>query len=197
MRIVHNVLALNSVNKLKNINKNLSKSVERLSTGLRINKAADDAAGLSISEKMKAQIRGLQQAQRNIQDGISLIQTAEGGLANILEPPLQRMRELAIQAANDTLSFEDRQAIQKEISQMISAIDGIADNTEFNGIKLLNGNVSDEPARCRFSGYISHASATENTPTGEYMVDFTAKATNAIITGDYIDVATGILNDQK
>ncbi len=142
MIVAHNMPAQNSINKLKNNNKNMSNSIEKLSSGLRINKSADDAAGLSISEKMKAQIRGLHQAQRNIQDGISLIQTAEGGLANILDPPLQRMRELAIQAANDTLSLDDRQAIQKEINQMIKEIDGVANNTEFNGIKLLNGTIS-------------------------------------------------------
>lgn len=112
--------------------------MEKLSSGLRINKASDDAAGLTISEKMRAQIRGLNQAGENIQDGISLIQTAEGGLASIQDPNLMRLRELAVQAANDTLSNEDRQHIQKEVEQIKHGINEIANGTEFNGIHLLN-----------------------------------------------------------
>ncbi|EWG11499.1 flagellin [Cytobacillus firmus DS1] len=112
---------------------------EKLSSGLRINKAADDSAGLAISEKMRAQIRGLQQAQRNIQDSISLIQTAEGGLASIENPPLQRLRELAVQAANDTLTDTDRNELQKEAEQIKSNINEIANQTHFNGISLLKG----------------------------------------------------------
>ncbi|AEM78243.1 flagellin [Thermoanaerobacter wiegelii] len=141
MRVSHNLMVLNTLENIRKNNKITLKSIEKLSSGLRINKAADDAAGLSISEKMRAQIRGLRQAERNVQDGISLIQTADAGLSSILEPPLQRMRELAIQAMNDTLTDEDRQKIQLEIEQMKSAIDDIANNTEFNGIKLLNGNL--------------------------------------------------------
>ncbi|MDP9751425.1 flagellin [Thermoanaerobacter pentosaceus] len=141
MRIAHNLVALTTLNNIKNNSKITSKSIEKLSSGLRINKAVDDAAGLSISEKMRAQIRGLRQAERNIQDGISLIQTADVGLSRILEPPLQRIKELAIQAMNDTLTDEDRQKIQLEIEQMKTAIDNIANNTEFNGIKLINGNL--------------------------------------------------------
>lgn len=113
--------------------------MEKLSSGLRINHAGDDAAGLAISEKMRSQIRGLNQAQYNIQDGVSLIQTAEGGLSNILSPPLERIRELAVQAANDTLSDEDRAAIQDEIEQTKLAIGQIVQNTNFNGIPLLKG----------------------------------------------------------
>ncbi|WP_279041550.1 flagellin [Brevibacillus borstelensis] len=138
MIIKSNIPALNALNRLQKNNKNTASTLEKLSSGFRINKAADDAAGLSISEKMRAQIWGLDQAQRNIQDGISLIQTADGGLAEIQNPNLQRLRELAIQAANDTLTQEDRQSIQEEVEQIKKAIDEIADNTEFNGIKLLN-----------------------------------------------------------
>lgn len=138
MIIKSNIPALNTLNRLQKNNKNNAITLERLSSGLRINSAADDAAGLSISEKMRAQIRGLDQAQRNIQDGISLIQIAEGGLAEIHNPNLQRLRELAIRAANDTLTKEDRQSIQEEVEQIKKAIDEIANNTEFNGIKLLN-----------------------------------------------------------
>lgn len=140
MVIVHNINALVAANKLKKNMNNTAKSMEKISSGLRINGASDDAAGLSISEKMRGQIRGLQMASENIQDGISLIQTAEGGLNSILSPPLQRMRKLAVQAANDTLTDEDREALQQELDQMKSSIDNIANNTEFNGINLLNLN---------------------------------------------------------
>lgn len=115
-----------------------SKSIEKLSSGLRINRAGDDAAGLSISEKMRAQIRGLNQASRNAQDGISLIQTAEGAL-NETHAILQRMRELAVQAANDTYVDNDRSYIQAEIKQLTAEINRIASTTEFNTQKLLDG----------------------------------------------------------
>jgi flagellin len=139
MNIVHNLAALNANRQLDINNKSVSKSMEKLSSGLRITKAADDAAGLAISEKMKAQIRGLEQASRNIQDGVSLVQTAEGGLADIHDQ-IQRARELTIQAASDTLAPSDRSAIQEEIDQIKKGINHIANNTEFNEISLLNGS---------------------------------------------------------
>ena len=143
MRINHNIMALNAWRNLS-LNANaLGKSVERLSSGLRINRAADDAAGLAISEKMRGQIRGLQQAQRNAQDGISLIQTAEGAL-NEVHAILQRMRELAVQAANDTYVDDDREHLQAEIGQLIKEIDRIAQYTEFNTQTLLNGDFKDK-----------------------------------------------------
>ena len=117
-----------------------SKSMERLSSGFRINRAGDDAAGLAISEKMRGQIRGLKMAQKNAQDAISLIQTAEGALQET-HAILQRMRELAVQAANDTNTLDDRREIQKEIEQLKSEIDRIANTTEFNTQKLLNGSL--------------------------------------------------------
>jgi flagellin len=120
---------------------NASKSMERLSSGMRINRAGDDAAGLAISEKMRGQIRGLKQAQRNAQDGISLIQTAEGAL-NETHAILQRMRELATQAATDTNEAQDRSEIQKEINQLTSEINRIGNTTEFNKKTLLNGDFS-------------------------------------------------------
>jgi flagellin len=138
MKINQNLMALNAFNKLNKNEKASASSLQKLSTGLRINRAADDVAGLGISQKMKAQIRGLQRAERNIQDGISLIQTAEGGLSQIENPILQRIRELAIKGANDTLSPEDRKAIQAEIDQLKQSINDIANNTHFNGINLLN-----------------------------------------------------------
>ncbi|MDF2523102.1 MAG: flagellin domain protein [Clostridiales bacterium] len=138
MRINHNIAALNTYRQLTTNSANGQKSIEKLSSGLRINRAGDDAAGLAISEKMRGQIRGLDQASRNSQDGISLIQTAEGAL-NETHSILQRMRELAVQASNDTNSTDDRAELQKEIDQLTSEIDRIGDTTEFNTKKLLNG----------------------------------------------------------
>jgi len=141
MIINHNIPALNTYNKLTANNKGMANALEKLSSGLRINRAADDAAGLAISEKMRSQIRGLDQASRNAQDGISLIQTAEGAL-NETHSILQRMRELSVQAANDTYTSEDRSQIQLEIDQLMEEIDRIANTTEFNGKALLDGTTS-------------------------------------------------------
>ncbi|AOQ23415.1 Flagellin [Moorella thermoacetica] len=138
MIINHNIFALNAYRNLTVTNSNMAKAMEKLSSGLRINRAADDAAGLAISEKMRGQIRGLNQAVRNAQDGISMIQTAEGAL-NETHAILQRMRELAAQAANDTLTAADRTQIQKEINQLTEEIDRIGRTTEFNTQALLNG----------------------------------------------------------
>lgn len=139
MRINHNIAALNTYRQLNSANGAQGKSMEKLSSGLRINKAGDDAAGLAISEKMRGQIRGLDMASKNAQDGISLISTAEGAL-NETHDILQRMRELATQAANDTNTAEDRGAIQEEITQLTTEIDRIANNTEFNTKGLLDGS---------------------------------------------------------
>lgn len=141
MRIYHNINSMVTQNSLKTNENALSKSLTRLSTGLRINSAADDAAGLAISEKMRAQTRGLDKAVSNSQDGISLIQTAEGAL-NETQSILQRMRELSVQAANDTLTANDRQTIQAEIDQLADEIDRISDTTTFNTKKLLDGSAS-------------------------------------------------------
>jgi len=139
MRINHNISALFSYNRLNKTNESMNKSLERLSSGLRINRAGDDAAGLAISEKMRAQIRGLNQATRNAQDAISLIQTAEGAL-NESQSILQRMRELAVQAANDSNMTADRNKIQAELEQLKTELSRIASQTEFNTRKLLNGS---------------------------------------------------------
>jgi flagellin len=133
--------SLNANRQLNITNGSLAKKTEKLSSGYRVNRAADDAAGLSISEKMRAQIRGLDQASSNAQDGISLIQTAEGAL-NEIHSVLQRMRELTVQAANDTNVTADRRAIAKEIRALTSEIDRIATQTEFNTMKLLSGSFS-------------------------------------------------------
>jgi flagellin len=151
MRINHNIAALNTYRQLNTAAAGQSKSMEKLSSGLRINKAGDDAAGLAISEKMRGQIRGLDMAAKNAQDGISLIQTAEGAL-NETHSILQRMRELSVQASNDTLNSSDRGEIQKEVNQLVSEIDRIGNNTEFNTKKLLNGGAGIETKITRDDG---------------------------------------------
>ncbi|MBU3202953.1 flagellin [Clostridium algidicarnis] len=141
MIINHNMNAMNAHRNMSMNTVSAGKSMEKLSSGLRINRAGDDAAGLAISEKMRGQIRGLDQASRNSQDAISMIQTAEGGL-NETHSILQRMRELSVQSANDTNVKVDRGAIQDEMNQLTSEIDRIANNTEFNTQKLLDGSFS-------------------------------------------------------
>ena len=141
MRIMSNIPALQSYNALSQTNSALQKSINRLSTGLRINSAADDAAGLAISEKMRAQIRGLNQAASNAQDGISMIQTAEGAL-NETHSILQRMRELSVQASNDTLTQQDRGYIQLEVDQLKEEVSRISNTTQFNKKKLLDGTAA-------------------------------------------------------
>jgi len=139
VRINTNISALNAWKNLSVTDNLMGKSLEKLSSGFRINRAADDAAGLAISEKMKAQISGLRQGARNAQDGISLIQTAEGAL-NETHSILQRMRELAEQAASATMSNEDRTQIQAEVTELLSELDRIASSTKFNGQALLDGS---------------------------------------------------------
>lgn len=141
MIIQHNMTAANTSRQLGVTTGNLQKSAEKLSSGYRINRAGDDAAGLSISEKMRGQIRGLEQGSTNAQDGISLIQTAEGAL-NETHSIIQRMRELTVQAANDTNASEDRDAIAKEMTQLQTEVTRIANETEFNTKKLLNTTAS-------------------------------------------------------
>ncbi len=139
MVVQHNMSAMNSNRMLGVTASTLSKSTEKLSSGYKINRAADDAAGLSISEKMRRQIRGLTQASSNAQDGISCVQTAEGALAEV-EEMLQRMNELAVKAENGTLADEDRTMIDDEVQQLISEIDRVASTTTFNEMNLLDGS---------------------------------------------------------
>ena len=139
MIVQHNMTALNANRQLSITNTNLARSTEKLSSGYRINRAADDAAGLSISEKMRGQIRGLKQASTNAQDGQSLIQTAEGAMGEI-HSVLQRMRELTVQNKNDTYLSEDRGKIQDEIDQLVDEVTRIASQTQFNKMNLLNGS---------------------------------------------------------
>ena len=139
MVVQHNMAAMNANRMLSGVSSAQSKSTEKLSSGYRINRAADDAAGLSISEKMRKQIRGLDQASTNAQDGVSAVQTAEGALTEV-HSMLQRMNELAVQSANGTNSQTDRDAIQAEIDQLSEEIDRVSETTKFNEMYLLKGN---------------------------------------------------------
>ena len=170
MRINHNIAALNTYRQLTINNSSGQKSIEKLSSGLRINRAGDDAAGLAISEKMRGQIRGLDMASKNAEDGISLIQTAEGAL-NETQSILQRMRELAVQAASDTNTDADRAEIQKEIDQLIEEIDRIAQTTEFNTKKLLNGDLKGSTSVAQSIAFDTAISKVFTNITGTTTVD--------------------------
>jgi flagellin len=175
MRINHNIAALNTYRQLTAGSSAAAKNMEKLSSGLRINRAGDDAAGLAISEKMRGQIRGLEMAQKNSQDGISLIQTAEGAL-NEVHSILQRMRELAVQATNDTNTPDDRAELQKEVQQLKDEIDRIANNTEFNTKKLLNGDLSSKSFKDDYAVIASK--------TGDFNVVVTPAVASTINDGD-------------
>ena len=182
MIINHNLNAMNAHRQLGVTNNNGGKSMEKLSSGLRINRAGDDAAGLSISEKMRAQIRGLNQASRNSQDGISMIQTAEGALQET-HAILQRMRELAVQSSNDTNVGIDREAIQREIEQLKSEIDRIGNTTEFNTQSLLKGDTGFDVAKSNVAG-VQNLSGGLTSKT-QASVEFTAKVLADSETGDF------------
>jgi flagellin len=143
MRINHNITAMNAYRNSVQTNERVSKTMEKLSSGQRINRAGDDAAGLAISEKMRGQIKGLSMATKNAQDGISMIQTAEGAL-NETHAIIQRMRELAVQSANDTNTTEDREKLQLEVGQLVEELDRIGNTTEFNTRVLMNGDYEGE-----------------------------------------------------
>lgn len=179
MRINHNIAALNTYRQLSNNSVQTSKSLEKLSSGLRINRAGDDAAGLAISEKMRGQIRGLEQAGRNAQDAISLIQTAEGAL-NESHSILQRMRELAVQSANDTNTTDDRAEMQKEIDQLSKEINRISTDTEFNTKKLLNGDMGKTYSISATTGLSvpSYSVVGSDVTTGTYTMTLTAAGTD-------------------
>ncbi len=157
MRINNNLSALTAFGSLNATNKSLSKAIATLSTGLRINSAADDAAGFAVSEGMRSQMSGLGVAMRNSQDGISMLQTAEGALGET-NAMLQRMRELAVQASSDTLTSQDRQYLQAEIDELKGQVDRIANTTQFNRKKILDGSCgavwssSDAGVRARIHG---------------------------------------------
>lgn len=160
MRINHNIASMNT-NRALGVNRgSTQKSLEKLSSGLRINKAGDDAAGLAISEKMRGQIRGLNQASRNSQDSISMIQTAEGALSET-HSILQRMRELAVQSSNDTNTDADRKELQAEVKQLVSELDRIGNTTEFNTKKLLDGSAKGVSEKVEGSLSVNNNSSLE------------------------------------
>ncbi|CAK8582517.1 flagellin [Priestia megaterium] len=177
MRINHNIAALNTYRQFNNANAAQGKSMEKLSSGLRINKAGDDAAGLAISEKMRGQIRGLDMASKNAQDGVSLLQTAEGAL-NETHSILQRMRELGVQSSNDTNTDGDRASIQTEISQLKDEVDRIGNTTEFNTKKLIDGSIGEKKmAGTNNAAVISTALGKETSALLAGEANYTASAT--------------------
>ena len=178
MRIQHNIMAMNAYRNYTNNTSALSKNLEKLSSGYKINRAGDDAAGLAISEKMRAQITGLNKAQDNAKDGISLVQTAEGALTEVHDM-LNRMVELATQSANGTYDNEtDRANLQKEVDQLQSEINRIADSANFNGIKLLDGSMSEAKVDISSINLGGAASVSEVNAT-QATSEFTAKASSA------------------
>lgn len=163
-----------------NCTKKQNKSIERLSTGYRINRAGDDAAGLTISEKMRSQIRGLNQAAQNVQDGISLVQTAEGGL-NEIHSILQRVRELSVQSANDTNTKEDRESLDQEVQHLLKEVDHIVDKTEFNSMELLNGDFSSGIREKHISLREENFFYIPGWSSTEYVLDFNSLGDGAVI----------------
>lgn len=180
MIINHNMSAINANRSLGFVNVDTMKSMEKLASGLRINKAGDDASGLAVSEKMRSQIRGLNQAVRNIEDGVSFIQTTEGYLQES-QDILHRIRELSVQAANGIYSSEDRMQIQVEVSQLVDELNRIASHAQFNGMNILTG---------RFA---------ENTTTGDIMqlqVGANMDQSERIFIGTMTATALGLANEQ-
>jgi flagellin len=200
MIINHNLSAINSHRVLKFQNEEVTKNMSVLSSGLRINRAADDASGLAVSEKMRAQINGLRQAERNTQDGISMIQTTEGYLAETGDI-LQRIRVLAVQASNGIYTPEDRQMIQVEVSQLIDEIDRIASQAEFNKMNLLQGDFA---RGSRVSSMWYHMGANMHQRERVYIGTMTAAALSlkradgtllTLSTADSANDAIGVLDD--
>ena len=197
MRINTNIMALNAYNNLENTSNNLNSSLAKLSSGYRINKAADDASGLVISENLKSQVSGLQQATRNAQDGISVVQTAEGALSSV-QAMLQRIRDLVIQSANTGASDSTaRQAAQNEIVQLRSEIDRVANTTSFGNAHLLDGSFGSQPARASGTTTVPATGLTiGNTATATFtlVVDSGAAAslsvTVTVVTGTYATAAS-------
>lgn len=189
MIINHNITALNTHRQLASANSAQSSSMEKLSSGLRINSAKDDAAGLSISEKMRGQIRGLEQASANAQDTISLMQTAEGAL-NETHDILQRMREISVQSSNDTNTDADRKELQNELKQLNTEIDRIGNTTEFNTKKLLDGSAKGVSEAVKGSAAANNNSGLDIDPT-ELAALNTAAGTGSKANGAYMVVKTG------
>ena len=186
MRINHNISALKANNQLAKTNSALDKSLEKLSSGYRINSAADDSAGLAISEKMRTQISGLDQASRNASDGISVIQTAEGALIEV-ESMCQRMRELAVESANGIYTADDRVAIQSEIDQLNQEVDRISKTTEFNTMTLLDGKIDRKSYSSNSN--VNLVALSDTVSVGDYKIDITQDARQAVVTSGMIDLA--------
>ena len=184
MRINTNISAIVSNKELRTTENALSKSLERLSSGLKLNHSQDDAAGMAISQKMKTQLRGIARANQNAQDGVSVIETAEGALTEI-HSMLQRMRELAVQAADDTNSLEDRDNIQKEIDSLSQEINRISSDTEFNMQPLIDGNLARRAYTDTNGADVTYMS--ENIPADKYSVTVTKDAKRAVIEGGAIN----------
>lgn len=188
MRINHNIAAQMANANLKRADARVAASLERLSSGYKINKAADDASGLAISNKMRGQIRSLDQASRNASDGSNIIQTAEGALSEI-EAIIQRMRELSVQAANDVYTIDDRDSIQQEIDKLLDEVDRIASTTEFNGNGLLDGSCT-RVVTFNENGFDSLA-VSEGVQKGEYVIQVKEQAAPAQATLNYTIPTTG------
>ena len=203
MIVQHNMSAMNANRMLGITNSSLAKSTEKLSSGYKINRAADDAAGLSISEKMRSQIRGLNKASDNAQDGISLIQTAEGAL-NESHSILQRMRELSVQASNGTETDDDREAVQKEISQLQDELTRISSTTEFNTMKLLDGSLGGGSSAtgikvdASVSNKALQAGALKTTAAtnGKYTSTGAVSAADDLSAGDTTSLTVNFLNEK-
>ena len=170
MVVQHNISAMNANRMLGITSGSLAKSTEKLSSGYKVNRAADDAAGLSISEKMRKQIRGLDQASANAEDGISAVQTAEGALTEVHDM-LQRMNELAVKAANGTMSLDDRQTVQDEVDQLLTEIDRVAETTKFNETYLLKGDKDDKTVSVAAHDAGLVGTLTQNTTKATFVMD--------------------------
>ncbi len=209
MRINHNMSAIFANRQLQQISVNLDKSIERLASGEVINRAGDDASGLAVSEKMRTQVMGLLQAERNAQNGLSFIQVAEGSLHQLNEI-LQRVRMLSVQASNGIYSNMDRQQIQVEVSQLIEEVDRIATSAEFNRLKVLTGRYSKES---KIGSMYFHVGPNQNQRIRAYIATMSTKALNLVDQGGakrsistvgkanamigYVDLALDKLNRQR
>ncbi len=200
MIINHNLSAINSHRTLKFQHWDVDRNMEKLSSGMRINRAGDDASGLAVSEKMRAQIRGLRQAERNTEDGMSLIQTTEGYLAEVADI-VQRIRQLAIQSSNGIYTAMDRQMIQVEVSQLIDEVDRIASQAEFNKMNLLQGDFA---RGSRVSSMWFHIGPNQHQRERVYVQTMTAQALNlrrgdgtllTLSTAEFANDAIGVLDD--
>lgn len=196
-----NILALNSHRALKSVGNMQAKASARLSSGQRINTAADDAAGLAISEKMRGQIRGLDMASKNSQDGISMVQTAEGGMTEISNM-VQRIRELTVQAANDSNESTDRDKIQNEVNELLSEIDSMADRVEFNGKKLIDGSYTSTKIHLQVganSGQKIEFSIGNLNTTGLNLTGLSYTSNGSTISNQLtkIDLAISMISDER